>query len=127
MENTAAVKRWGAAAGLAWLSSLAFSLDVLDPVARAKEQTVEGMALTVLLAVFYHWAMEKTPADSRQQRRMLPLAALLGLFTLTGLSMEASDSLAFTTGPWKRPRRTAGSSGGCCRWRRCWACSLSPA
>lgn len=95
MENTAAVKRWGAAAGLAWLSSLAFSLDVLDPVARAKEQTVEGMALTVLLAVFYHWAMEKTPADSRQQRRMLPLAALLGLFTLTGLSMEASDSLAF--------------------------------
>ena len=78
MENTAAVKRWGAAAGLAWLSSLAFSLDVLDPVARAKEQTVEGMALTVLLAVFYHWAMEKTPADSRQQRRMLPLAALLG-------------------------------------------------
>lgn len=95
MENTAAVKRWGAAAGLAWLSSLAFSLDVLDPVARAKEQTVEGMALTVLLAVFYHWAMEKTPADSRQQRRMLPLAALLGMFTLTGLSMEASDSLAF--------------------------------
>lgn len=95
MENTAAVKRWGAAAGLAWLSSLAFSLDVLDPVARAKEQSVEGMALTVLLAVFYHWAMEKTPADSRQQRRMLPLAALLGLFTLTGLSMEASDSLAF--------------------------------
>ena len=95
MENTAAVKRWGAAAGLAWLSSLAFSLNVLDPVARAKEQTVEGMALTVLLAVFYHWAMEKTPADSRQQRRMLPLAALLGLFTLTGLSMEASDSLAF--------------------------------
>ena len=95
MENTAAVKRWGAAAGLAWLSSLAFSLDVLDPVARAKEQMVEGMALTVLLAVFYHWAMEKTPADSRQQRRMLPLAALLGLFTLTGLSMEASDSLAF--------------------------------
>lgn len=95
MENTAAVKRWGAAAELAWLSSLAFSLDVLDPVARAKEQTVEGVALTVLLAVFYHWAMEKTPADSRQQRRMLPLAALLGLFTLTGLSMEASDSLAF--------------------------------
>jgi len=95
VENTAAVKRWGAAAGLAWLSSLAFSLDVLDPVARAKEQTVEGMALTVLLAVFYHWAMEKTPADSRQQRRMLPLAALLGMFTLTGLSMEASDSLAF--------------------------------
>ena len=95
MENTAAVKRWGAAAGLAWLSSLAFSLDVLDPVARAKEQSVEGMALTVLLAVFYHWAMGKTPADGRQQRRMIPLAALLGLFTLTGLSMQASDSLAF--------------------------------
>lgn len=95
MEKTAAVKQWGWAAGLAWLSSLAFSLDVLDPVARAQEQSVEGMALTVLLAVFYHRVLSGGPADGREQRRLIPLAALLGLFTLTGKSMEASDSLAF--------------------------------
>lgn len=95
MEKTAAIKHWGWAAGLAWLSSLAFSLDILDPVAQAREQSVEGMALTVLLAVFYHWVLAGTPASGREQRRVIPLAALLGLCTLLGKSMAASDSLAF--------------------------------
>ena len=95
MKQTATIRVWGLAAVLAWLSSLAFSLDILDPVARTKDQTVEGMALTLLLVAFYHWALVKAPATGRDQRRLIPLAALLGLFTLTGISIQASEDLSF--------------------------------
>ena len=46
-------QRWLAAAGLAWLCSLAQALDVLDPVVRAQAQGIEDMAFAVLLAVFF--------------------------------------------------------------------------
>lgn len=95
MKQTATIRVWGLAAVLAWLSSLAFSLDILDPVARTKDQTVEAMALTLLLVAFYRWTLEKAPVTGRDQRRLIPLAALLGLFTLTGISIQASEDLSF--------------------------------
>ena len=87
-------QRGRAAAGLAWLCSLAQALDVLDPVVRAQAQGIEDMAFAVLLAIFFHWALG-LPARRKDGWLAAALGGFLGLCALAGDSLATSDSLAF--------------------------------
>lgn len=89
-----AVRRWLGAGALAWLCSLGLALDVLDPVAQAMPQRVEEMALAVLLAAAFHWALG-LPARRGYAVRAAILGGGLGLLALMGETLAATNSLAF--------------------------------
>lgn len=93
-KGSAGARRWLLAAAFAWLCSLGLALDVLAPEVRARPQTVEGMALTLLLAAAFHWALG-LPAPKGYRPGAALLGGALGLCTLAGEAMAAGNSLAF--------------------------------